>query len=181
MSPQRREFRWHGGSPFVACTEFDMSQPETQLYKRATFVTQLPVSHLYSPSHCWLSRVEGTEKTWRVGFTKFALRMLGELVDVQFEAPVGAAVRPGDVIGSIEGFKALSDLYCVGTGQFLGGNPALKDDLESLQRSPYAGGWLYSFEGEPDPRCLTIDAYRDLLDVTIDRILEKQKADETAE
>lgn len=156
-----------------------MSQIETQLYRRATFVTQLPVSHLYSPSHCWLSR--SSDGTWRVGFTKFALRMLGELVDVQFEAPVGAAVRPGDVLGAIEGFKALSDLYCVGTGHFRGGNPELRVDLDRLARSPYVEGWLYSFEGQPDPRCLDLGGYRELLDTTIDRILEKQKAEGTAE
>ena len=100
---------------------------------------------------------------------------------MQFEAPVGTPVRPGDVLGAIEGFKALSDLYCVGTGRFLGGNPELRDDLDRLSRSPYVDGWLYSFEGEPDPRCLDLPAYRELLDTTIDRILEKQKAEGTAE
>ncbi|MBZ4217888.1 glycine cleavage system protein H, partial [Klebsiella aerogenes] len=74
---------------------------------------------------------------WRVGFTKFALRMLGELVDVQFEKPPGAPVQTGEILGSIEGFKALSDLYCVGKGTFVGGNPALRDDLECLARRPY--------------------------------------------
>lgn len=155
-----------------------MAVPPTVLYKRATFVTQLPVTHLYAPSHCWLARTEAS--TWRVGFTKFALRMLGELVDVQFDRAAGAAVQPGDILGSIEGFKAVSDLFCVGRGTFVGGNPALKDGLESLTRDPYAAGWLYEFTGEPDPRCLDVNAYQDLLNATIDRILAKQKAEDTA-
>ncbi len=155
-----------------------MAVPTTILYKRATFVTQLPVTHLYAPSHCWLARTD--EGRWRVGFTKFALRMLGELVDVQFDRPPGSAVRPGDILGSIEGFKAVSDLFCVGQGSFVGGNPALRTDLEALARDPYAAGWLYEFDGEPDPRCLDVTAYQDLLNATIDRILAKQKADETA-
>jgi len=155
-----------------------MAVPATILYKRATFVTQLPVTHLYAPSHCWLARTESG--TWRVGFTKFALRMLGELVDVQFDRTAGAAVQPGDILGSIEGFKAVSDLFCVGRGTFVGGNPALRTDLEALARDPYAAGWLYEFTGEPDPRCLDVNAYQGLLNATIDRILAKQKAEETA-
>lgn len=149
---------------------------ETLLYKRATFVTRLPVGHRYSPSHSWLA--ESAPGRWRVGFTKFALRMLGELVDVQFEAAPGQPLKPGDIVGAIEGFKAVSDLYCVGTGRFVGGNPALGKDLDSLGRDPYAEGWLYEFEGEPDPRCLDVAAYQDLLNETIDRILAKQQAEE---
>lgn len=156
-----------------------MSVSTTVLYKRATFVTQLPVGHLYSPSHCWLARQENGG--WRVGFTKFALRMLGELVDVQFEKPVGAPVQPGDIVGSIEGFKALSDIYCVGSGAFIGGNDTLRVDLECLSRDLYASGWIYGFEGEPDPRCVDVDGYRALLNVTIDRILEKQKTGSSIE
>ena len=153
-----------------------MSENSDILYKRATFVTRLPVGHRYSPSHCWLARTP--EGWWRVGFTKFALRMLGELVDVQFDRTEGAAIQPGDILGTIEGFKAVSDLFCVGTGVFRGGNPALKTDLEILAREPYSGGWLYQFEGQPDARCLDVEGYRGLLDVTIDRILAKQQAEE---
>ena len=154
-----------------------MSATPTILYKRATFVTQLPVTHRYAPSHCWLAPTG--EGLWRVGFTKFALRMLGELVDVQFDRADGAAIQPGDILGTIEGFKAVSDLFCVGTGIFRGGNPILRTDLEVLIREHYSAGWLYQFEGQPDPRCLDVHGYQGLLDVTIDRILAKQQAEET--
>lgn len=153
-----------------------MPETPTIFYKRATFVTRLPVGHQYSPSHCWLAATP--EGLWRVGFTKFALRMLGELVDVQFDRAEGAAIQPGDVLGTIEGFKAVSDLFCVGTGTFRGGNPALRSDLEVLTREPYDAGWLYQFEGTPDARCLDVDGYQGLLDATIDRILAKQQAEE---
>lgn len=148
----------------------------TVLYRRATFVTHLPVEHLYTPSHNWLARAG--EGQFRVGYTKFALRMLGELVDVRFEAQAGAAVEPGQIIGSIEGFKAISDIYCVGRGQFEMANPQLAKDLEPLNESPYIDGWLYQFAGEADSRAMDLDGYRGLLDVTIDRILEKQKQEE---
>ena len=70
-------------------------------------------------SGCARSRSE----RWRVGFTKFATRMLGEIVEVQFEKQPGDAVASGEIIGSIEGFKAISDIYCVADGRFAGGNP----------------------------------------------------------
>ncbi|HXG47093.1 MAG TPA: glycine cleavage system protein H, partial [Methylomirabilota bacterium] len=113
------------------------------------------------------------------GLTKFATRMLGEMVDHGFETPAGAAVAPGQIIGWVEGFKAISDVYCVARGEFVGGNPALRERIALLSDDPYREGWLYEVTGEPDGRCLDVQAYRDLLDKTIDRILEKQKAEES--
>jgi glycine cleavage system H protein len=150
--------------------------PETSFYKRATFVTHLPADSLYSPSHFWLREV--APGRWRVGFTKFATRMLGEIVEVQWEKAEGAPVASGEIIGSIEGFKAISDIYCVGDGQFAGGNSALRGDIDAVSREPYAGGWLYEFLGTPDAKCIDLTAYRSLLDTTIDRILEKQAHEE---
>ena len=148
-------------------------------YKHARFSARLPSHFRYSLSHFWMVEDPETPGLWRVGFTKFALRMLGELVDVHFERPPGAPVQPGDVLGSIEGFKAVSDIYCVGNGRFTGANPALQSGLELLSRDPYDAGWLYEFEGEPDSRCLDVYGYQELLNTTIDRILARQKADES--
>lgn len=151
----------------------------TLLYKRATFVTHLPVEHLYTPSHNWLSR--RADGVWRVGYTKFALRMLGELVDVKFEAEPGSGVEVGKIIGNIEGFKAISDIYCVGRGTFAGGNSSLTSGLECVTEKPYDDGWLYELSGEPDGRAMDMEGYRALLDVTIDRILEKQRQEESTQ
>ncbi len=149
---------------------------ETSFYKRATFVTHLPTDCLYSPSHFWLHEIEPGR--WRVGFTKFATRMLGEIVEVQWEKGEGAPVKSGEIIGSIEGFKAISDIYCVADGAFAGGNAALREDIELVSREPYTGGWLYEVQGQPDEKCIDVAGYRGLLDATIDRILEKQEKDE---
>lgn len=153
----------------------------TVLYRRATFVTHLPVAYLYTPAHCWLARVGADPEgpRWRVGYTRFALRMLGEVVDVQWERAPGEAVELGQVLGAIEGFKALSDIYCAGRGHFGGGNPALAAALEAVNAHPYDAGWLYEFTGEPDARAMDVGGYRDLLDATIDRILERQKTQES--
>jgi glycine cleavage system H protein len=148
----------------------------TSFYKRSNFVTHLPVDCLYSPSHFWLREVGAGR--WRVGFTKFATRMLGEIVEVQWEKADAAPVASGEIIGSIEGFKAISDIYCVADGRFAGGNAALRDKIELVSDDPHGAGWLYSVEGKPDGKCVALDAYRALLDTTIDRILEKQAHDE---
>ena len=155
----------------------ETTQPKTTRYKRSSFVTQLPVDHLYSPSHCWLGRQ--ADGSWRVGLTKFAARMLGEMVDCGFDATPGSPVANGQIIGWVEGFKAISDIYCVFDGSFSGVNPALREKIALVTRDPHVGGWLYAGSGTPDARCMDVQAYQALLDVTIDRILEKQKAEET--
>ncbi len=131
---------------------------------------------MYSPSHFWVARI-GDGKC-RVGFTKFATRMLGEIVEVRFEKTAGAAVASGEIVGSIEGFKAISDLYSCVEGTFSAANPVLASQVELVGEQPYGDGWLYEVDGEPDSRCMPFDAYKSLLDTTIDRILEKQSAEE---
>jgi glycine cleavage system H protein len=104
--------------------------------------------------------------------------MLGELVDHQFEKQAGEALESGEIVGSVEGFKAISDLYSPLGGTFLGGNPGLAQDPEIIGRDPYGEGWLFRAQGEPDPRCGDVESYRGLLDATIDRMLEKEGAAE---
>lgn len=147
----------------------------TSFYKRSNFVTHLPTNALYTPSHFWLREIEPGR--WRIGFTKFATRMLGEIVEVQWEKADGAAVASGEIIGSIEGFKAISDIYCAATGTFAGGNAELAGNIESVGEHPYDAGWLYMIDGTPDEKCMPVEAYRGLLDATIDRILEKQSTE----
>lgn len=145
---------------------------DTLFYKRSTFVTHLPKEALYSPGHYWLLPEGGD--VWRVGFTKFATRMLGDLVDHQFEKQPGDVVESGEIVGSVEGFKAISDLYSPAAGVFEGGNPALVEDPASIGEDPYGKGWLFRLRGTPDERCGDVESYRSLLDATIDRMLEKE-------
>jgi glycine cleavage system H protein len=152
------------------------AQPKTLHYKRSHFATQLPVDYLYTPSHAWAARQE--DGLWRVGLTKFATRMLGEMVDHGFECEPGAPVQIGQIIGWVEGFKAISDLFCVAAGEFAGGNPALKEQIALVSKDPYRAGWLYAMKGEPDPKCVDVQAYRDILDKTIDRLLAQRKGEE---
>src|ERR1051326_1771251 len=149
------------------------SKQKTIHYKRSHFATQLPIEYLYSPAHAWIAQHEAG--SWRGGLTKFATRMLGEMVDHGFEVQFRALVSPGQIVGWVEGFKAISDLYCIAEGQFAGGNPALKDNIALISRDPYGAGWLYQIDGRPDSKCVNVQTYRKILDQTIDRILKQQK------
>ncbi len=146
-------------------------QTEFLSYKRARFVTELPVNYLYSPGHFWIGRQ--AERVFRVGLTKFGTRMLGEMVDYGFEAAPGSNIAPGLVIGWIEGFKAVSEIFCIAEGQFVEVNPALEKNIALVNHEPYGAGWLYSIKGAPDASCMEVHGYAKLLDQTIDRLLEK--------
>lgn len=147
-----------------------MSPPEEIIrYKRSRFSTRLPVDRVYTRAHYWLRRDESG--VWRVGLTKFATRMLGDLVELELTAAPDDPVELGSRIGWIEGFKAVSDLYAVASGSFAGANPALAQDITLLESEPYGAGWLYAVEGEPEPDGLTVHDYVNVLDATIDRML----------
>lgn len=141
-------------------------------YKRSRFSTRLLRDRLYTPSHFWVQEVE--PGTWRVGLTKFAARMLGDIVDLEFELQPGDPVELGQTIGSLEGFKARTELYSVVTGEYLGGNPALAESLEPVENDRYGAGWLYAVKGRPDADARDADGYAALLDVTIDAMRGKE-------
>ncbi len=148
-----------------------MSRPVEEVipYKRSRFATRLPVARRYTLSHFWLR--EDEPNLWSVGFGKFATRMLGDMVEYEFSAPIGGPVEVGQPIGWVEGFKATSDLYSVVTGDFLGANPALAKDITLVDSDPYYAGWLYRARGVPDKAAVDVHGYMATLDATIDRML----------
>lgn len=158
-----------------------MTVPEANAlpYKRARFGTRLPADRFYTRSHYWL--LESGPGVWRVGLTKFATRMLGELVEYQFEVQPGGLIQTGAKIGWVEGFKAVSDIYAVAQGEFGGVNPELSADITLLESDPYGRGWLYKLEGSADAERVDVYGYVAILDATIDRMLASRhevKSDE---
>src|SRR5215510_11786948 len=141
----------------------------TVSYKRSRFSTKLPSAYLYTPSHYWLR--ESEPGVWQIGFTKFASRMLGEIVEFDFKVPSGAPIETGQVIGWTEGFKAMSDIYSAASGEFQGANPALVGEITLIDHQPYGDGWLYGVHGRPDPGATDVNGYMAVLDATIDTML----------
>ena len=146
----------------------------TLLFKRTHFATRLPLDCRYSPSHFWTREVEGV---LRIGFTKFATRMLGDMVDHGFEVKPGNPVTPGQILGWVEGFKAISDVYAFADGEFRGTNPALQKNIALINRKPYEDGWLYEVAGTLDDKCVDAEGYAAILNSTIDKMLEQQQAE----
>ena len=140
-------------------------------YKRTRFGTRLPENILYTRSHYWLAEAPNEPGLWRVGFTKFALRMLGDLVEFQLEPAGNTEIEIGARIGWIEGFKAVSDIFSVAHGAFAGANPALREDITLLESDPYGRGWLYAVRGTPEPEAVDVHGYVGILDATIDKML----------
>jgi glycine cleavage system H protein len=149
-----------------------MGAPATVFYKRARFSTRLPADRRYTAAHYWLS--EEQPGIWQIGFTKFATRMLGDLVEYEFAVKAGMDVAVGQEIGSIEGFKAVTAIYSVAEGEFLNVGEALGSDITSIESDPYGRGWLYRVKGRPDPESVDVKGYVAILDATIDRMLESR-------
>lgn len=140
-------------------------------YRRSRFSTRLAGDRLYTASHFWA--LEQEPGRWRVGLTKFAARMLGDVVDIGFDTAAGSEVMLGDAVGWFEGFKARTDLYTIVTGTFGGGNPELDRDIDVIDRDRYGRGWLYEVRGTPDPSACDAQGYAKILDATIDRMRGK--------
>lgn len=145
----------------------------TRHYRRSHFVAKLPLHHLFSPSHAWVE-YDDSQGICRIGLTRFATRMLGDMVDFGFEKKEGDPVKSGQILGWVEGFKAISDVYCTADGTFLRYNPELDKNIEAIDKDCHFTGWLYEVKGTPDPQCMEVEEYVAVLDKTIDKILENE-------
>jgi glycine cleavage system H protein len=147
---------------------------ETVYYRRSRFTTHLPIDRRYSTAHYWL--LEESPGVWRVGLTKFATRMLGDIVEFEFSVAPEAVIGVGDEIGSIEGLKAVTSVFASGAGRFLGEGTLLRQDVTLAETDPYGKGWLYRLQGDPAPDTVDVHGYVALLDLTIDKMLTSRHA-----
>ena len=99
---------------------------------------QFPSDIRYTSEHEWI-RVEGEEAY--VGITDYAQSELGEIVFVDVPT-LGETVGQGEVFGSIEAVKTVSDLNMPVTGEVLEINGALDAQPELVNNDPYGEGWI---------------------------------------
>lgn len=92
----------------------------------------------YSKEHEWIL-VEGD--TAKIGITDFAQKELGDIVFVEIESE-GDSLSQGDVFGTVEAVKTVSDLYMPVGGEVLEVNSGLNDNPESVNTDPYGSGWM---------------------------------------
>jgi len=92
----------------------------------------------YSSDHEWV-RVEGNEAF--VGITDFAQDELGEIVYVDVPSE-GENLSQGEVFGSIEAVKTVSDLMMPLSGEVLEVNAKLDNAPELVNSDPFGEGWI---------------------------------------
>ena len=97
-----------------------------------------PTNLKYSKDHEWI-RVEGDFAY--VGITDFAQIELGEVIFVEIET-VGETMEAGEVFGSIEAVKTVSELLLPVSGEIVELNEKLEDAPELVNDDPYGEGWL---------------------------------------
>jgi glycine cleavage system H protein len=92
----------------------------------------------YTSDHEWV-RVEGD--TAYVGITDFAQSELGDIVYVEIETE-GEAIAAGEVFGTVEAVKTVSDLFMPVSGTVLEFNNELESAPELVNEDPYGKGWM---------------------------------------
>lgn len=100
----------------------------------------------YTSEHEWI-RVEG--EVAYIGITEHAQNQLGDIVFVDIPT-VGEELNAGDVFGTIEVVKTISDLFMPVSGTILEQNEALEDKPELVNQDPYGAGWLIKIEPSAD-------------------------------
>ena len=97
-----------------------------------------PENLRYTKDHEWI-RIEGGEAV--IGITDFAQRELGDIVYVEVET-VGQELKAGEVFGTVEAVKTVSDLYLPLSGSITEVNPNLNAQPELVNTDPYGEGWM---------------------------------------
>lgn len=97
-----------------------------------------PENVKYSTDHEWV-RVEGNEAF--IGITDFAQEELGDIVFIDITTE-GETVEKGEVFGSVEAVKTVSDLMMPVTAEVLEVNEKLEDAPELVNKEPFEGGWI---------------------------------------
>jgi glycine cleavage system H protein len=91
----------------------------------------------YTKDHEWV-RLSGSEAA--VGITDYAQKQLGDVVYLELPE-IGRTFKKGDVFGTIESVKAVSELYCPVSGDVTEVNAALAERPETVNSDPH-GAWM---------------------------------------
>ncbi len=122
----------------------------------------IPEHLKYTKEHEWI-RVEGNIGT--IGITDFAQSELGDIVYVDLNKNK-SEVKQGEVFGTVEAVKTVSDLYAPISGKIIEFNPILESSADIINKDPYGEGWLVKIEisnpAELD-NLLDAEAYRTLI------------------
>lgn len=97
-----------------------------------------PANLRYTKDHEWIS-LEGHVAT--IGITDYAQRELGDIVYVEVDT-IGKKLEAGEVFGTVEAVKTVSDLFLPVSGTITELNSALGNAPELVNNDPYGEGWM---------------------------------------
>jgi glycine cleavage system H protein len=126
---------------------------------------QYPNDLMYTKDHEW-ARIDG--KTATVGVTRFAVDQLGDVTQVDLPKE-GETVKQGEIFGSVESVKAVSDLFAPLSGRIVKVNSPLADSPEYVNEEPYDEGWMIQIEltkPEETKELMDAEAYQEFLKET---------------
>jgi glycine cleavage system H protein len=95
----------------------------------------------YTKEHEWVKLTDGAA---RVGITDYAQKQLGDVVYLELPE-VGRQLKKGDVFGTIESVKAVSELYAPVSGEVTEVNRALSEKPEAVNTAPHES-WMIALK-----------------------------------
>ena len=123
----------------------------------------VPAELKYTKDHEWI-KIENNIAT--VGITDFAQGELGDIVYVDVDS-LDDTVEEGEVFGSVEAVKTVSDLFMPLSGEVIEFNETLEDDPELVNTDPYNSGWMIKIEISDQSQIeqlLDAEAYQNLIE-----------------
>jgi glycine cleavage system H protein len=99
---------------------------------------KIPKELQYTAEHEWV-KLDGNVAT--IGVTDFAQGELGDIVYVEVDT-IGQTIAQGEVFGTVEAVKTVSDLFMPVSGKILELNPELASAPDKVNSEPYDGGWI---------------------------------------
>ena len=127
-----------------------------------TLIMNFPENLRYTKDHEWI-KINGEEAI--IGITDFAQRELGDIVYVEIET-LGKELHSGEIFGTVEAVKTVSDLYLPMSGTVTEINPNLNTNPESVNNDPYGEGWMIKMKvsnASDLDQLLTAEAYQKLV------------------
>jgi len=115
----------------------------------------------YTKDHEWV-RIDHANAT--VGITDFAQKQLGDVVFVELPE-VGRKLKQGEVFGTIESVKAVSELFAPVSGEVVAVNPELGTHPEAVNAKPH-DAWMIRLRPSNPAEAeslLSADAYSNLV------------------
>lgn len=111
-----------------------------------------PANLRYTKDHEWI-KLDGNVAT--IGITDYAQKELGDIVYVEVET-IGKSLKAGDVFGTVEAVKTVSDLFLPVDGTITELNAALANSPESVNNDPYGEGWMIKMTVNNPPDVATL-------------------------